>query len=406
MKIALAIQHFPPYPGGAERQARLLARRLKEATVDCDVITTRHDRGLPWETREGGLRIVRLPTFGSGAVRLAVNALAAFGYFAIRGRRYQVVHAHCLSPFALGALLGARLRGCGTVLKVCTMGLAGDIAKVRRGLLGALLWRGFGTADRWVAASPAVYEEARAHLATRARVALIPNGVEVARTATPAPGGDASPPRDPRAVLGLPERGVCVFAGRLVPGKGLDAIMEAWPRIHAASPATLVIVGDGPLATELRAWAEAPAQAGSVRLVGWQSDLSPFYASADVLFFPSASEAFGNVLAEAMAHGVAAITTPVGLAGRWAHDRGNALVVQGPDRSSLVTALARAAIELLADDALRATLGERARATALECFASDAVVHAYLDLYRDILATRVVSHPEPSRPSPMGTSHA
>ncbi len=402
MRIALAIQHFPPYQGGAEQQARLLARRLAEATAGCDVITSRHDRSLERVCPEGAARVVRLPTAGSPAVRRVINGLMAFGYFLLHGARYDLVHAHCLSPFALGAILGARLRGARTVLKVCTLGARGDIAKVRGGPLGAWLWRGFTRADRWIVTCDAGRDEAVAHLGAGAPLSILPNAVEVAGVGSR---GDPLSQAEARCALGLDDRPSCLFVGRLVPGKGLDVIMDAWPSIQEATGAALTIVGDGPLAATLRAWAASPPLAGSIRLVGWRPDPSPCYAASDVLLFPSATEAFGNVLAEAMAHGLAVVTTPVGLAARHARHLDNAWVLPTDgDRAALALALRHAAVELLADPSLRRALGERARATALTSFASADVVNAYLDLYRALLAT--ARGPAPAATAPPETDHA
>lgn len=407
MRIALAIQHFPPYHGGAEQQARLLARRLGDLVERCDVITSRHDEGLPKVSHEGAARVVRLATGGPLPIRRALNGLAAFGYFLLHGARYDVVHAHCLSPFSLGAIQGARLRGARTVLKVCTVGARGDVAKVQGGALGAWLWRGFDAADRWIVTSGAGHDEVSGALRGPARVTLVPNALDTTR---PPSSRDPRDLAEARRALGLADRPTCLFVGRLVPGKGLDAIMEAWPGIQTACGATLTIVGDGPLATELRAWAEAPPQAGSVQLAGWREDPALFYAASDVLLFPSASEAFGNVLAEAMAHGLAVVTTPVGLAARYARHRDNAWLLPGADdRATLALALGQAARELLADSALRLAIGERARATAHASFASEHVVRSYLELYHSLaVAPPRTAHAPPLRRGPdrMETDHA
>lgn len=399
MRVALAIQHFPPYHGGAEQQARMLARRLGDALEACDVVTSRHAAELDVVSQEGSTRVLRLPTLGPPAIRRAINGVVAFGYFLLRGGRYDVVHAHCLSPFSLGAILGARLRGARTVLKVCTLGERGDIAKVRRGVAGAWLWRGFTRADRWIATSHLGRVETEGHLRGAQRVAVMTNAVEIP---TLAARRDEAGLASARRALGLDERPTCLFVGRLVPGKGLDVIQEAWPAIHDATGASLAIVGEGPLAAELEAWRKSSPAARAVRLIAWQRDPSSYYAASDVLLFPSSGESFGNVLAEAMAHGLAVVTTPVGLAAEHARHRDNAWVLSGdPDGAALAAALRHAVIELLRDPPLRRALGEGARATALASFASEGVVSAYLALYRELVTpTRAA---QPVSPAGSGT---
>ncbi len=385
MRIAHAIQHFPPHPGGAEQQARTLARELADRLGACDVVTSRHRQDLTRESREGSVRVVRLPTLPAGPGRAIANLVAAFGYFARHGGRYDVVHGHCLSPFVLGAVLGARLRGCRTLVKICTVGERGDIAKVRRHGLGPWLWRGFRAADLFFATSPDARDEAIASGVAPERIALLPNAIPIPASRAERGGSHSHRTADSRLALGLPSAGICLFAGRWVEGKGLDVLMRAWPTIHARHDATLVIVGAGPLADVLASWARSAEIHGSVRLVDWQSDLTPYYSAADVLLAPSATEAFGNVVAEAMAHGLPVVTTPVGLAQVWIRDGENACLLRA-DRHTLAGELARATLTLLADEAMRRRIGANAQATAFAAFGCDAVLDECIALYRRLLA--------------------
>lgn len=101
------------------------------------------------------------------------------------------------------------------------------------------------------------------------------------------------------------------YVGRLAREKRVDVLLDA---IRIASPqlddASFAIVGDGPAGKGYRA--SAPRAVKFLgRLEG--SALSAFYASCDVLVFPSDTDTFGNVLLEAMASGLAIIAadTPV-----------------------------------------------------------------------------------------------
>ena len=109
-KVAFAIQHFPPFMGGAERQANLLADLLSMHLGTCEVITTRFRPDLPSESETGAVQIRRLPTWGRGRLRLVSNLGIAFLFFLLQGHRYRIVHAHCLSAFALGKIGRASCR--------------------------------------------------------------------------------------------------------------------------------------------------------------------------------------------------------------------------------------------------------------------------------------------------------
>jgi len=101
-----------------------------------------------------------------------------------------------------------------------------------------------------------------------------------------------------------------------------------------------------------------------------------------VLAVPSRSETFCNVLAEGMAHGLAAVTTRVGLAGHWIRHGQNGIIVDGEDGREMAGALRR----LLGDAPLCERLGAAARRDALASFSADSIVERYVDLYGRLVA--------------------
>lgn len=161
-----------------------------------------------------------------------------------------------------------------------------------------------------------------------------------------------------RADAGLPATGAIVlYVGRLVAEKGVEELLAAWRTIERA---TLVAVGDGPLAGAVTATPNA-------RLLGPlpRERLPVAYAAADALVLPSIStprfrEPWGLVCNEALHQGTPVVaTTAVGaVAGGLVRDEQTGLVVPPGD----VEALARAIERLLDDPALRTRLGAAGRA--------------------------------------------
>jgi 1,2-diacylglycerol 3-alpha-glucosyltransferase len=376
LRVALAVQHYPPYVAGAELQARLLARHLGEALGACDVITSRFRRDLPSRSEEGTVRVRRLPARRAGRGRRAVNFVSAFVYFLINGHRYDIVHAFCLSAFSLGAVLAAGLRGATTVLRPCTTGSLGEVATLQRSFRGRRLWRGFLRADAFIGQTRSMVSDLVARGVPAERIACVPNMLRMGVDEVP----DGQSRRRARARLGLPERTTVLFVGRLVEGKGLDVLSGAWKRIAAEHDASLVLVGDGPEAGRLARWADDAGISDSVLLAGERQNPESYYRAADIFAFPSRTESFGNALAEAMAFGLAIVSSPVGLADDSIEDGRNGILVRERSAEKFASAIGA----LLADRERRERLGREARETALGSFAPDLVVRACLRVYQHV----------------------
>jgi phosphatidylinositol alpha 1,6-mannosyltransferase len=98
-----------------------------------------------------------------------------------------------------------------------------------------------------------------------------------------------------------------LFVGRLAREKRIDRLA---PLLRTLRGAHLTIVGDGPVSAELRkTFAGLPATFTGYRR---SAELAAAYASADLFVFPSDSEAFGNVVLEAMASGLPVVAAAAG----------------------------------------------------------------------------------------------
>lgn len=93
-----------------------------------------------------------------------------------------------------------------------------------------------------------------------------------------------------------------LFVGRLVAYKQPLHFLRAWQRLALAHPDwQAAIVGDGPERASLERYI-ARHSIERITLSG-QCDPVPYYRRAAILAFTSATEGFGNVVVEAMAHG-------------------------------------------------------------------------------------------------------
>lgn len=114
--------------------------------------------------------------------------------------------------------------------------------------------------------------------------------------------------RDPaiRAAHGVEDgETVLICVGRLALEKNIETLIEAFRRLPAQPRCRLMLVGDGPA----RAKIERSNPDPRLILAGYRRgvELAAYYASADLLVFPSLTETFGNVALEGMAAGLPAI---------------------------------------------------------------------------------------------------
>lgn len=187
----------------------------------------------------------------------------------------------------------------------------------------------------------------------------------------------ASPLRQSVSTAGAAGRFTAVYLGRLGRGKGVSLLIEA---LAGLPDVTGMIVGDGPLRTDLEALAHR-LNVG-VRFVGASADPWNVCASAHVVVLPSKMEALPMALIEAASRGIPCIATNVGGIPEVVISGETGILV--PDRS--VDSI-RQAIETLTDDVRRAEMGIRARAVWQEKFAPECLRHALEAVYEDCLTS-------------------
>jgi glycosyltransferase involved in cell wall biosynthesis len=150
---------------------------------------------------------------------------------------------------------------------------------------------------------------------------------------------------------------VAMCVSRFAPEKNFPLVIEAYEAMRRERPdAKLVLVGDGPLSTELAKRNVGYVIAG--RLVNGK--LSAHYASGDIFLFPSTTETFGNVTLEAMASGLAIVAYRYAAAREHLEHGRSALLAPFDDAAAFIAAAQR----MVQDMGFARTLGQAARSAA------------------------------------------
>ena len=149
----------------------------------------------------------------------------------------------------------------------------------------------------------------------------------------------------------------------------LDTLLRAWPEVRRRVPGARLVLGG-------RKFPEAAVGAmAGVEAIGPVEDSSEVLSRAAILAFPcpSSSGPKGKTL-EALAHGMAVVTTPGGMEGIRLLPGGEAMVVS---ESGFAARLA----ELLADPRRRAELGSIGRASVVANHAPEVAAKARLNVF-------------------------
>ncbi len=190
-------------------------------------------------------------------------------------------------------------------------------------------WLSMRLPDRLIAASDQTAARLRATLGGRARIAVVPNGIDLDGIRNSYP--DA-------AKVDL------VTIGRFLPHKSMDVLLDSVALLHTYGlPVTCRIIGDGPQREALHAQAKRLGidDAVDFRHDVWeQKDVYALMKAARIAVFPTKREGFGIAVLEAIACGLPVVTTsaPDNLA-QYLVARSSAGVVCAPSAEAIAEAL-------------------------------------------------------------------
>lgn len=284
----------------------------------------------------------------------------------LRRLRPDVVHTHMAKAGVLGRLAGVLAR---VPVRVHTFH-----GHLLHGYFSAPVTRLFVVIERLLGRlttfALVVGESTRRDLLT-ARIVRRDDSAAILPPAKPMHRHDK---RAARAQLGLAPDGVVVgFVGRLTGIKRPDkflAIAEAIPEAHFA------LVGNGPLADEVRAKAAALP---NVTMLDFNDDVSLVLSALDVVALTSDNEGVPLSLIEAASAGVPVVTADVGSVREIVTDSVTGFVASDAQLTDLVRRLVR-------DAELRDSMGRAAMSHIETCCSMRAYLEAHESLYARLAA--------------------
>ncbi len=186
------------------------------------------------------------------------------------------------------------------------------------------------------------------------------------------------------------DKPVILWVGRIVAVKGLPYLVGAFERVLKQMDARLMIVGEGPECSAIRNLVEQKGLHEKVHFAGYQGNPYRYMRRCDVFTFSSlGGEAFGLVLAEAMACGLPVVSTDC--------VAGPAEVLQNGKCGILVPvadedSLAKGILSILTNPSLRKQLVSAATERVAD-FGPERVVASYEQLFRAVCRERCSADP-------------
>jgi N-acetyl-alpha-D-glucosaminyl L-malate synthase BshA len=348
MKVCL-LGHYPPHIGGVSSHTYLLSQELVKRGDEVIVLTYPHPDIHDYD----GVHVETAPTINIKGLRGFFFFISATLKLISITRKYDVdlIHAHYLLPPGLIAVLANIF----TRRKTAVTVHGSDINILASNpFLRILIIYVLKNADYIAVVNDAIKEKIYELNITglKDKIMVTPNAVDVEKYK---PDNETTFIQDMRLNRDKP---LILFVGNLVTQKGLKYLLEA--KKYLKTDAQLIIVGDGPLMTNLREMV-LKEDIKDVYFTGARRDVNKIMPATDVFVLPSISEGFPITLLEAFATGLPVVATNVGgIPGLVTSDVG--LLVEPRDSKALAEALDK----ILCDNELSQNMGNAAHSKAHE----------------------------------------
>jgi glycosyltransferase involved in cell wall biosynthesis len=361
---------------GAEVQLATLLRALRQIKdVDVSAILLNEGR-LADEARKSGIEVCVIPESKQNFLQI-LSAATRF----LRGRNIQVLHSHRYKESLLAAITAKR---CGVPVQVSSRhGAPEPFAGWRRykqqitNGIERLVER-YST-DSVISVSEDLRIQLTRHLPA-SKVVTIYNGIDPEKVRSSLSISEA------KQRMGIPvECRVIGTAGRLDPIKRLDLFLAAARAIASTQPKVrFVIAGEGKEESRLRGVASSLGISDRVLFLGHRDDVYDVLRAMDTFVLCSDHEGLPMALLETLYLGVPVVARPVGGICEVIEDGVNGVLIPSAEPS----VLARACVDLLADESRRRSLGMAGSLLVRDKFSVTRTADTLTSLYRILIGAR------------------
>ena len=369
INILFIIDEIPGAHGGTEGQLYMLLKNLERSRFNPHFATLVDS---PW-LHQGHFdapvtvyHLTRLFSFGT------IKKILCFRRYC-RDNKIDVIQTYFNDSFIFAAIAG-RLAGVKNII-ACRRNLGPGFWN-RKSLLRIfrLLRR---ITKLYIANSQATKESIVFHEKIDPRkVIVIYNGLDLARF-KPISEETRSSARD---LLKISRDEVLVgMVAHLRPEKNIPFFIEAAASLAKKySKLHFVVIGEGPLESSLRRQIEGRKLEPIFNLTGSVPDVTPYLPAFDIACLTSAGESFSNAIIEYQALGLPVVATKVGGNIEAVEDTGR-LYTPG-DMKTFIEAVS----ELIENESLRKSLGEKGRKQAVDKYSIEKMVRQHEAIYLDI----------------------
>ncbi|MEO8973449.1 MAG: glycosyltransferase family 4 protein [Ktedonobacteraceae bacterium] len=432
-RIYIAIATFHPLIGGAEKQALMQGRSLRARGIEATILTFHHDSSWPQYEEVEGVPVIRvggsvlhkrqqLPRLLQKLFYIVAMLIMGWSMWQ-RRQHFDILHIYHLNFMALPAAFAcwlahkpmiAAIRSTGSGISTHQLLLAGsldpglpflrvpgriktdnDLEDLERlgtpivHLTHALLLRIRAVI---IVLSSRMRDYPAAHNFSLPEIQLIPTGVDITHF-HPQESENENGQSQAVPSVSTPSTGqkawtvVCV--ARLNFEKGIDVLLHAWHLVHIEAPqAHLLIIGDGPLLSQLQCMAQALDISGCITFAGTQHDIPAQLYRGSIAVLPSRSEGMPNAILEAMACGIPCVATRVSGSEDLIQHGKNGLLVDVYD----YTAMAQAILTLLRDPESVQEYGRAARKHIEQAYSLEHITDMYVALYQRVFSSRTLNN--------------